>query len=231
MRNADSLIDSRSNGGLQVVEPPVNTPVWIDGRSLRHQIQNPFLNRVLRRFFPDARRHPRLLFPPLVAYLGNAGSSKPFEIANISVGGFCLRADDFWTPGTVLTITLQRPDGDGAQDTITVPAMVVRREEGAAGFAIAISSEQSIVFPGFRVQQSANLHEQMDLFLKRLTSPVAAAPARATVGAPPLPILNREQRFLLLLERAKNHKLSEAWNSEDEEDAEDALLVANRPGS
>jgi len=224
MSTAHSLIESRSDK-LHVVEPPVKSPVWIDGHSLRRQIENPFLNRILRRMFPDERRHPRLLFPPLVGYLGNAGSSKPFEIANVSAGGFCVRADEFWSPGTVWTFTLQRWDefGDVAQETITVPAMVVRREEGAAGFAIAAASEETLFFAGFRVQQACNLHERMEHFLKRLTTPVAVPLVCAAADAPALHLLSREERRELLLERAKNHKLSQASDQEDGDGNDSAL--------
>lgn len=220
MSYARLLGKPQSNGEPSAVDSSQNAVAWTDGHALRRRIPNPFLDRFFRKMIRDQRRHPRLISPPLIAYLGNSGSSKPFAIADVSIGGFCIRADEFWSPGTVLTITLQGSYEltDGTFDSITVPAMVVRRAEGAAGFAVALASEQAVMFPGFRVKQACNVHEQMESFLKRLKTPVFQPPTLITHGAPAFPILNREQRLSLLLESARNHKLSQAWDEEVEEE-------------
>lgn len=77
---------------------------------------------------------------------------------------------------------------------------------------------RAVMFPGFRVKQACNVQEQMESFLKRLKTPVFQPPTLITHGAPAFPILNREQRLSLLLESARNHKLSQAWDEEVEEE-------------
>ncbi len=185
MSHASLLGKSPSNGKPYVVEAPGSAPALTGSRVLSRQGQRPFLDRLFRSVARDQREYPRLVAPPLVAYLGNPGSSRPFAIADVSVGGFCMRADEFWSLGTVLTITLQSSQelGDGALDSLTVPAMVVRRAEGAAGFAIALTSEQSLLFPGFRVEEPRNVRDQMKCFLDRITSYGPALPLQIAADA------------------------------------------------
>ena len=142
-----------------------------------------------------------------------------------------MRADEFWSLGTVLTITLQSSQelGNGALDSLTVPAMVVRRAEGAAGFAIALTSEQSLLFPGFRVEEPRNVRDQMKCFLDRITSYGPALPLQIAADAAAPPILNRDERLLLLLESAKKHRLSQAWDSEIEDEPQGASLAIASP--
>ena len=209
-RLASPFVGSRSNDAICVEDAPRITPGWVDGSRVRRYIQNPFLDRVLSSLFPDQRRHPRFFAPPIVAYLGRVGSSKMLPIVNVSVGGFCLRADEFWSPGSVMPITLQRwktiPQND--QETITVQAMLVRREGDAAGFAIALASEESLLFPHMRMQRACNLQEQMASFLKDLSEP-AKTPV-VPLHAASAKVIAKAERLELLLEKAKNHEPSAA---------------------
>lgn len=208
--HADLLVGSRSNDGIYAVGARTITPGWVDGSRARRYVQSPFLNGVLGRLFPDQRRYPRFFAPPIVAYLGNVGSSKLFPIVNVSVGGFCLRADEFWTPGAVMPITLQRwrtiPQND--PESITVQAMLVRREGDAAGFAIALALEESLVFPHMRMQRANNLQECMRNFLKDLAEPVAKAPVAPIHAARSANLIAKAGRLELQLDRAKPHKFS-----------------------
>ena len=218
-----STVESRSDVGMYVVGASAITPGWMDGRRVRRQVQNPFLNRMLARFFPDQRRYPRFFAPPIVAYLGSTGSSKVIPIVDVSVGGFRLRADEFWSLGTVMPITLQKwnriPQDD--PESITVQAMLVRRDGDAAGFAIAVDPERSLLFPGHRVQRAGHLHRQMVEFLKGLAAPVPQ-PKTAPMSAAAVRVITKAERMELLLERAKNHKVSEGsgtWWGEEERDS------------
>ena len=225
---ASSFVESRPNGAKCVAEAPRITPGWEDGHRLRHHVQNPFLNRLLARFFPDQRKYPRFFAPPIVAYVGNVGSSKAIPIVNVSVGGFCLRADEFWTPGTVMPITLQRwnriPQDD--PESITLRAMLVRRDGDAAGFAIAVGAEESLVLPGARVQQECNLQAQMENFLRSLPEPPAKGEVVSTHTAATARIISKLEKMELLMEKAKNHKLSTesgAWRGEADQDQVKAI--------
>jgi hypothetical protein len=103
-----ALVGSRSSDATCAVEPPTITPGWEDGNRARRWAEKSLFDRVLGSLFSDQRRHPRFFAPPIVAYLGGVGSSKLFPIVNVSVSGFCLRANEFWTPGAVMPVTLQR---------------------------------------------------------------------------------------------------------------------------
>jgi hypothetical protein len=100
---------------------------------------------MLRQVFPDQRKQERLPLPPLVGYLGTARASKPYELGNISLTGFCLLTDERWIAGTEMPITLQRTNLP-AQDeagSFTVQATVVRSDDEGVGFSIVLSEEES----------------------------------------------------------------------------------------
>src|SRR6185437_3027360 len=86
--------------------PPVSQDSSIKqgwDRLLRHSRVEP----LIRKMFPDQRRYQRVVVPHIVAYLGNAHASRPYQILNISIGGFCMSGEEHWSPGTEMPITLQ----------------------------------------------------------------------------------------------------------------------------
>ena len=208
--HANSLVGLSSNDSICAEEAPTITPGWVDGNRARRYFQNPFLDRVLGRLFPDQRRYPRFFAPPIVAYLGSVGSSKMFPIVNVSLGGFCLKADEFWTPGVVMPITLQRwktiPQND--PESITVQAMLVRREGDAAGFAIALALEESLLFQNMRMQRTKNLRDRMTDFLKDLPELEGNVPDVPIDAAISDRVVAKAERLELLLGKAKTHKPS-----------------------
>ena len=107
-----------------------------------------------------------------------------------------------------MPITLQRwrtiPQDD--PESITVQAMLVRREGGAAGFAIALALEESLVFPHMRMQRANNLQESMTNFLKDLAEPVAKAPVAPIHAAMSANVIAKAERLELQLDRAKRNK-------------------------
>jgi hypothetical protein len=98
-----------------LVAEPVATTRVPGERSIRldwnRLVRHPRLEPIVRKLFPDQRRFDRLVLPNVVGYLGRAHASRPHRIADISVGGFRMVSDHFWTPGTEMTITLQREIG------------------------------------------------------------------------------------------------------------------------
>ena len=168
------------------------------------------LNLVLRRFYRDQRRFERMLIPPVVAYLGNAGASEPLEVADISIGGFCLLTNDHWTPGTEMPITLRREDGDLnlSPSLISVQAVVVRWKRNEVGFSIVLSSEQSTAFSQHHHAGRWVSDKDMQSFLNQLKMPIAQPSSvdRKDVA----PEMTMEERTRRLVEQAQWHRLSRA---------------------
>jgi hypothetical protein len=93
----------------QVSEDGATRQGW--DRLLHHARVEP----LIRKMFRDQRRHPRVVIPHVVAYLGNAHKSRPYQIINISSGGFCRLTENHWTPGTEMPITLHREEWDAEE--------------------------------------------------------------------------------------------------------------------
>ena len=126
--------------------------------------------RMLRRIFPDQRKQERLPVPPLVGYLGTACSSKPYDLGDISLTGFCLLTDERWIPGTEMPITLRRtnlPD-QNKDDSFTVQATVVRCSEDGVGFSIVLTEEDSMAAYGNPLRVKWVSQEEMGRFIERL---------------------------------------------------------------
>ena len=72
----------------------------IELRRVECFVTESLLKRILRRIFPDQRKQERMPSPPLVAYLGTQSASRPYDIGDISLTGFCLLTSERWMPGT-----------------------------------------------------------------------------------------------------------------------------------
>lgn len=118
-------------------------PVQLDWHRL---IRHPRIEPIVPGLFPDQRRYIRLVVPNVVGYLGRAHASRPHRIADISVGGFCMQGDQYWTPGTEMVITLHREDWDGEESSqhLTIQTTVVRCGPRLTGFSIALVDEKRI---------------------------------------------------------------------------------------
>lgn len=139
------------------------------------------LKRVLRKIFPDQRKHERIPVPPLVGYLGSVQASKPYELADISTSGFCMLTDERWTPGTEMPITLQMSNvpGESDRECFTVQATVVRSGKDGVGFSILLSENESNAAYGNPLQVRWISRGEMEMFVKRLKEPRQADPAHA----------------------------------------------------
>ena len=168
------------------------------------------LNFVLARFYRDQRRYERMLVPPVVAYLGNAGASEPLEVADISIGGFCLLTHDHWTPGTEMPITLRREDGDLnlSSSLISVQAVVVRWQRNEVGFSIVLSPEHSPAFSRHHYAGRWVSDKDMQTFLDHLKLPITQpfSVERKDID----PEMTMEERGRRLVEQAQWHRLSQA---------------------
>jgi len=126
--------------------------------------------RILRIIFPDQRKQQRIPEPPLVGYLGTVRGSKPFEVGDVSLGGFSLLTDERWEPGTEMPITLHRTNvaPDQYEDRFTVQATVARWAEGGVGFSILLSEEESNAAHGNPLQVRWASKQEMQFFLERM---------------------------------------------------------------
>ena len=148
--------------------------------------------RILRRVFPDQRKQERQLLPPLVGYLGTTNASKPYDLGDISLTGFCLLTDERWIPGTEMPVTLRRmklpPEEE--LDCFTVQATVVRCGENGVGFSIVLSEEESNAAFGNSLRVRWVTRAEMEQFLQRLKEQPGSEeiqveePAATTSGAP-----------------------------------------------
>jgi hypothetical protein len=183
-------------------------------RLLRHSLLEP----IIRKMFPDQRRYERIVVPHIVAYLGNAHASRPYQILNISIGGFCMSGEEHWTPGTEMPITLQREEWDGEESSerVCVQAIVVRRGRGELGFSIALTPQESIAFSDLPANRSWISKREMEQFIENVIKP--KPPRLFLVDCPrerPLPLAERTER---LLEIARLHSVSttsELWRRQN----------------
>ncbi len=122
----------------------------IEFRRVECLLTEPLFKRLLRRIFPDRRKQERMPVPPLVGYLGTASSSKAYDLADISLTGFCLLTDERWIPGTEMPITLQKTNlpSEKDPDCFTVQATVVRCGQDSVGFSIVLCEEESLAAHG-----------------------------------------------------------------------------------
>lgn len=178
-----------------------------------HFLRHSRLEPMIRKMFPDQRKHERFILPHVVGYLGRAHGSRPHKIANISVGGFCMLSDELWTPGTEMPITLQREEWDGeeSQERVSVQAIVVRHEPrdgqlSEIGFSIVLAAGDSTAFIDSTLNSFWVGRRTMEQFLEGLKKPKPPrlVPEPSPLQAP-LPLVERTQR---LLELARTHSVS-----------------------
>jgi hypothetical protein len=192
--NAEWLEPTRRNPAIMENCAVKEKDEQVELRRVECFLTEPLFRRILRRVFPDRRKRERRLAPPLVGYLGTASSSKPYDLGDISLTGFCLLTDERWIPGTEMPITLQRTDLplEDDLDCFTVQATVVRCGKDGVGFSIALSEEDSLAAHGNALQVKWVTRGQMEQVLQRLKVQPGSQrrpmegpiPAESSTGAP-----------------------------------------------
>jgi hypothetical protein len=139
----------------------------------KRSVTESLFKRMLRKIFPDQRKQERMAAPPLMGYLGTMQGSRPFEVGDVSLGGFSLVTEERWEPGTEMPITLQRSNvgGDKQQDRFTVQATAVRWTEDGVAFSIVLFEEDSNAVSDNPLQVFWASRQEMGLFLERLKDP------------------------------------------------------------
>jgi PilZ domain len=164
----------------------------IEFRRVECLLTEPLFKRLLRRVFPDRRKQERMPVPPLVGYLGTASSSKAYDLADISLTGFCLLTDERWIPGTEMPITLQKTNlpSEKNPDCFTVQATVVRCGQDSVGFSIVLCEEESLAAHGNPLRVKWITRAQMKRFLHSVKEQPRSAgvegpiPAQPSAGVP-----------------------------------------------
>lgn len=178
--NVEGLGIRVGGGAVSGVPSAKNESERLEVRRVGCYLTESLLKRVLRKIFPDQRKHERIPVPPLVGYLGSVQASKAYELADISLSGFCMLTDERWTPGTEMPITLQMskvPD-QGDSESFTVQATVVRAGNDGVGFSILLSEDESNAAYGNPLQVRWISKGEMELFVKRLTEPPKTDPGQ-----------------------------------------------------
>ena len=191
--NAEWLEPSRRNAAIRESDGGKKNDEQVELRRVECLLTESLFKRILRRVFPDQRKQERQPVPPLVGYLGTASSSKPYDLGDISLTGFCLLTDERWIPGTEMPITLQRTNLPSEKDmhSFTVQATVVRCGKDGVGFSIALCEEDSLAANGNPLRVKWVTRAQMDQFLERLKVQPGSArvkepiPAESTAVARP----------------------------------------------
>lgn len=115
-------------------------------------------------------RAKRNRFPRLVAYYWNGGSPKALRVGDVGSTGFYLITEDRWSPGTQILMTLQHTEGDAEspENSVTVPARVVRAGPDGVGFEFVASAA---VDPGSlrMVPSTRHSRDRLAHFLAKVT--------------------------------------------------------------
>lgn len=150
------------------------------------------LERWFQKWFgpPDPRHSRRVAEPPLVAFHWIVDTPQALRIANISAGGLHLLTNERWSPGNIVSMTLQRTDmPKGSRESwIAVDFLVMRWcKDGMAGAFIASVPGLKNAVSG-RAQNCAD-KRTLERFVEKLASPshgdAQAMPAPASPSHSP----------------------------------------------
>ena len=130
------------NETIRQPELATQMQVQVEEAESQDEKKVPWRARFLRWLLPDRRRAYRHLSPPLVAYRWTGANPTAHRIGNISETGLYLLTEERWSPGTMITMTLQRANssGDNPADSIAVQTRVVRWDSNGEGLNFVLSS-------------------------------------------------------------------------------------------
>ena len=156
----------------------------VDGRAAAVDVPNPrstsakepLFTRFLRWLYPDKRKAQRCSYPPIVSYLGAVHTTRPFQIADVSLKGFYMITLERWLPGTTMLVTLERTDlgGSGFGKSITLLATVARTGLNGIGFSFCFADDEEAASSSSKLESPTSLHgggatkEDIEKFLEGL---------------------------------------------------------------
>jgi hypothetical protein len=154
------------------IQSPQTQPAkpWVDRSQQPAQSPLSKLGRWLFSSDPaDPRRTTRKPVPGLVAHFFTGGAPHAHEIRDVSATGLYVVTTERWYPGTVIRMTITKPDLalSPSDRSVTIHARAVRWGNDGVGLEFVVSPPSK----GKRTQDSALDPidgEQLDRFLKRL---------------------------------------------------------------
>jgi hypothetical protein len=164
--------NERKKGGKDGREDAVGAQ---DSRSTTGA-KEPLFTRLLRWLYPDKRKAQRCSYPPIVSYLGAVHTTRPYQIADISLKGFYMITLERWLPGTTMLVTLERTDlgGSGFGKSITLLSTVARTGLNGIGFSFCIADEGEVASGFSKLDSASSLpvsgasKDDLNLFLEGL---------------------------------------------------------------
>lgn len=152
----------------QPAQPPPAQP-WM--QAARQPTLSP-LAKLGRWLFPgpaDPRRTNRLPVPGLVAHFFTGGAPQAHQVRDVSPTGLYVVTSERWYPGTVIRMTLTKPDLNlsPSERSITINARSVRWGNDGVGLEFVVSPP-SKVKRGPESALDPIDGEELDRFLKRL---------------------------------------------------------------
>ena len=118
---------------------------------------------------PERRKIIRLLLEGLEAYEAQGDHTKHYEVRDICPTGFCLRSQEKWQPGRVLSLVFERKGAaeKNREQRVRVQARVVRRDEDGVGLEFAFP-EGTDFQPWKRVKTKRSDETEADYILREL---------------------------------------------------------------
>jgi hypothetical protein len=141
---------------------------WVNGEGRSAKSGRNWLQRFLQPEPPDPRNASREPLDGLVAHFFTGGAPQAHEIRDVSSTGLYVVTTERWYPGTVIRMTLSKPDtGPSPSDrSITIHARSVRWGNDGVGLAFVIEPRRK-ASRGPASPMDAVDSEQLGHFLKR----------------------------------------------------------------
>jgi hypothetical protein len=138
-RESIKSIPGGSTTGLHTQQRPNGA----SGAKVAAASKDTLITRFLRWLYPDQRKARRHAYPPIVSYLGAVQTTRPYQIADISVAGFFMVTVDRWLLGTEMPVTLHRTDKPGkiSDACLTLPSTVVRTGPTGVAFSFVLHEQ------------------------------------------------------------------------------------------
>jgi len=103
-------------------------------------------------------------------------TTRPFQIADVSLKGFYMITLERWLPGTTMLVTLERTDlgGSGFGKSITLLATVARTGLNGIGFSFCFADDEEAASSSSKLESPTSLHgggatkEDIEKFLEGL---------------------------------------------------------------
>src|SRR5215831_5748801 len=107
--------------------------------------------------------------PDLVAHYFTGGTTRSFQVGNMSATGLYLRTKERWAPGTLVRMTLHKKNRkDGSpKDSICVLSELVRFDQKGAGFSFVLPDYKYLRAYGLRPEEMLD-RKAIERFIQKI---------------------------------------------------------------